>query len=88
MVNTHAMKETIWITKLMKKLGYMKKKKVTVIQCDNQSAISLIKNPTQHTWTKHIDVKHHFVKKKWKYQDLFEYYSTEDMAMDVLTKAL
>jgi hypothetical protein len=40
----------------MKELGYMKKKKVMVIWCDNQNAISLTKNPTQHARTKHIDV--------------------------------
>jgi hypothetical protein len=77
------------VTKLMKELGYMKKKKVTVIQCDNQGALSLTKNPTQHIQTKHIDVKHHFVKKQVENSKImFEYYSTEDMAVDVLTKAL
>jgi hypothetical protein len=33
------------MTKLMKELGYMKEKKVMVIRCDNQGAISLIKIP-------------------------------------------
>jgi hypothetical protein len=48
---------------LIKELGYMKKKKVMVIQCDNQGAILLTKNPTQHAQTKHIDVQHHFLQK-------------------------
>ncbi len=56
MVSTQATKEAIWMTKLMKKLGYMKEKKAMVIQCDNQGAISLTKNPMQHAQTKHIDV--------------------------------
>jgi hypothetical protein len=30
-VSTQATKETIWMTKLMKELGYMKKKKTMVI---------------------------------------------------------
>ncbi len=47
----------------MKELGYMKEKKAMVIRCDNQGAISLMKNPTQHAWTKHINVQHHFVRK-------------------------
>jgi hypothetical protein len=34
--------------KLMKELVYMKKKKAMVIRYDNQVAISLMKNPTQH----------------------------------------
>ncbi len=38
-----------------------REKKAMVIWCDNQGAISLTKNPTQHAQTKHIDVQHHFV---------------------------
>ncbi|KAH9650850.1 Integrase catalytic domain-containing protein [Citrus sinensis] len=30
--------------------------------CDNQSVIFLAKNQTYHAWTKHIDVKYHYVK--------------------------
>ncbi len=61
MVNTQATKEAIWITKLMMDLGYMEEKKMMVIRCDNQGAISLTKNPTHHSRTKHINVQHHFV---------------------------
>ncbi len=61
MANTQATKETIWITKLMMDLGYMEEKKVMVIRCENQGAISLTENPTHHARTKHIDVQHHFV---------------------------
>jgi hypothetical protein len=48
MASTQVTKEAIWMTKLMKELGYMKEKKAMVIRCDNQGAISLTKNPTQH----------------------------------------
>ncbi len=48
MASTQATKEAIWITKLMMDLGYMEENKVMVIRCDNQSAISLIKNPSHH----------------------------------------
>jgi len=66
----------------------MKGKKVMVIWCDNQGAISLIKNPIQHVQTKHIDVQHHFVREWVKNGEVtFEYCSTEDMVVDVLTKA-
>jgi len=61
MENTQATKEAMWITKLMMDLGYMEDKKVMVIRCDNQGAISLTKNPTHHARTKHIDVQHHFI---------------------------
>jgi hypothetical protein len=89
MASTQATKEAIWMTKLMKELGYMKEKKVMVIRCDNQGAISLTKNPTQHARTKHIDVQHHFVRERVENGEVtFEYCSTEEMVADVLTKAL
>jgi hypothetical protein len=60
-----------------------------VIWCDSQGAISLIKNPTQHSWTKHIDVQHHFVRQQIENGEvMLTYYSMEDIVADVLTKAL
>jgi hypothetical protein len=35
---------------------------VVRIDCDNQSAIFLVKNPTYHSKTNHIDVQYHFVR--------------------------
>jgi hypothetical protein len=64
MANTQATKEAIWITKLMMDLGYMEEKKMMVIRCNNQSGISLTKNPTHQARTKHIDVQHHFVREQ------------------------
>ncbi len=62
MASMQATKEAIWMTNLMKELGYMNEKNAMVIRCDNQGAISLTKNPTQHVRIKHIDVQHHFVR--------------------------
>jgi hypothetical protein len=44
---------------LMMDLRCMEEKKVMVIWCDNQGAISLTKIPAHHAQTKHIDVQHH-----------------------------
>ena len=33
-----------------------------IVFCDNTSAINILKNPIQHSHTKHIDIKHHFIK--------------------------
>eukprot|EP00252_Welwitschia_mirabilis_P018561 TRINITY_DN4120_c1_g1_i6.p1 TRINITY_DN4120_c1_g1~~TRINITY_DN4120_c1_g1_i6.p1 ORF type:complete len:221 (-),score=23.51 TRINITY_DN4120_c1_g1_i6:406-1023(-) len=30
--------------------------------CDNTSAINIAKNPVQHSRTKHIDIRHHFIR--------------------------
>ena len=32
------------------------------IMCDNTSAISLTKNPIQHSGTKHIEIRNHFLR--------------------------
>jgi aspartate carbamoyltransferase regulatory subunit len=89
MVVTQATKKTIWITKLMMDLEYMEEKKVMVIRCENQGAISLTKNLIHHARTKHINVQHHFVRERVENGEVrFEYCPTEHMVADVLTKAL
>ena len=30
--------------------------------CDNESAVKLANNPVQHSCTKHIDIRHHFLR--------------------------
>ena len=30
--------------------------------CDNESAINIANNPVQHCRTKHIDIRHHFLR--------------------------
>jgi len=32
------------------------------LYCDNTSAINLTKNPIQHSKTKHIEIRHHFIR--------------------------
>jgi hypothetical protein len=43
MASTQTTKEMIWMTKLMKELGYMKEKKAMVIHCDYQGVIDELK---------------------------------------------
>lgn len=56
-----ATKEAIWIKQLLCDLGEFKQQTV-VINIDNQSAISVIKNINFHMRCKHIDTKYHFIK--------------------------
>lgn len=30
--------------------------------CDNEIAVKIATNPVQHSWTKHIDIRHHFIR--------------------------
>jgi hypothetical protein len=60
-----------------------------IINCDNTSAINISKNPIQHSRTKHIDIRHHFLR------DLVEskvvslsFIPTNNQLADILTKPL
>lgn len=56
---------------------------------DNQSTIKLVKNKEFRNRTEHIDTKYHFVSDllEKKVIDL-QYYPTEEMIADMLTKLL
>jgi hypothetical protein len=59
------------------------------LQCDNQSAIQLIKNPVFHQRTKHIDVRYHFIRELQEKGDInVTYVPTEKQLADPLTKPL
>ncbi|CAM8979262.1 unnamed protein product [Rhodiola kirilowii] len=59
------------------------------ILCDNTSAISISKNPVQHSMTKHIEIKHHFLRDcVEKGLVSMEFCRTEDQIADIFTKAL
>jgi len=58
------------------------------ILCNN-NARKLAENPVFHCRTKHIDVRHHFMKEVLKGGDLsVKFTPTSEMAADVLTKSL
>jgi len=84
----HALKEQIWILRLLKELGYDVKDQ-NIIKTDNQSAIALAHKPEHHARTKHIDIQYHFVRNCVEDgRTHLEYFPTEDMVADGLTKAL
>ena len=59
------------------------------ILCDNTSAINLSKNPIQHSRTKHIEIRHHFLRDHVKKGDVvIKFVSTENQLVDIFTKPL
>jgi len=50
----HALKEQLWILRLLNELGYNVDDQ-NIIYVDSQSAIALAHNPEHHARTKHID---------------------------------
>ena len=86
MAASHSAKEAMWL--LMVDVGCMIDG-TTTIKCDNQGCIALAKNPKHHSCTKHIDMKHHFIREAIEDKVIeLEYCPTEEMVADVLTKAL
>ena len=56
---------------------------------DNQSCISLSRNPTFHARTKHVEIQHHFVREKIENGNIYLVFrGTQDIVVDVLTKGL
>ena len=61
----------------------------SVLLCDNQSAIKIGKNPVQHSRTKHIDVRHHFLRDHEAKGDiLLTDVRSENNLADIFTKPL
>jgi hypothetical protein len=83
-----AAKEALWIRNFLNELNHPVTEP-TVIWNDNTGAIALAHDPIHHARTKHIGIKHHFIR------DLIEnnvvslrYKSSDQMPADLLTKAL
>ena len=75
-------------SKLLSSLGY-EQNGPTVLYEDNQEAIALAKNPTNHARSKHIDIRHHYIRQEVSAKNIeIAYCSTVDMVADVLTKGL
>ena len=57
--------------------------------CDNTDAINLTKYPIQHSKTKHIDIKHHFISDLIQRGEIsVNYVCSKDQIADIFTKAL
>lgn len=81
-------KEAIWIRKFLSSLGYNLDTPAIIME-DNQGAIELAKNPVHHARTKHIDIRHHFVREKLLTSEIdLIYVPTNEQIADALTKPL
>ena len=83
-----AIQEAIWLRELTTEL-VKEPTKSTVIYEDNQSAISMARNPQFHGRTKHIGIKYHYIREEVNHRRVeLIYCLTEDMIADVLTKGV
>ena len=60
-----------------------------LLLCDNESVVKLANNPVQYSHTKHIDIRHHFLRDHIAKNDIsLECVRTEDQLADIFTKPL
>ena len=89
MALSEATQEAVWLKAFMRELGEETGNDALTIVEDNQGAIALAKNPEFHKRNKHIDIRYHFVHEKVeKIQVVIQYYPTQDMLEDIMTKAI
>ncbi|KAG5317879.1 COPIA protein, partial [Pseudoatta argentina] len=88
MAISDATKEAVHLRSFILVLSPGSNGKITLYS-DNIGAIKLAENPVFHNRSKHIDVRHHFVRGIVDNGEIeLSYKSTEDMAADILTKGL
>ena len=81
-------KEMVWMRNLLAELGHPVNVP-SVFRIDNQSALSVAKNPEHHGRMKHLDMRFFWLQDAVVGKQLTpEFVSTEDQAADALTKAL
>jgi hypothetical protein len=84
-----ATKEAIWLLRLLRDLHANVDAPPATIHFDNQGAMALTKNNSNHNRTKHIDVKWHFIRAYVENGTVeITYLPTANMVADILTKAL
>lgn len=83
-----AAQEAMWMRELTSLLGDCPQKAVTIFE-DNQSTISMAKNPPFHGRTKHISIKYHYIREQVEKRAVeLKYCPTEETVADMLTKTL
>ena len=88
MAATEAVKEALWWRMFLRGVGYATPDPTTILS-DSQGSIAISLNSVNHQRTKHIDVRHHFIREHIREKNVrLQYVSTTQMAADILTKAL
>ena len=85
---THAFKEAIWLRTFLTVLKFPVPRPFPILS-DNQAACSLSNSPAISTRSKHIDIRHHFIRDHVQSGSFSTtWIPTADMPADIFTKAL
>jgi hypothetical protein len=81
-------KEVLWMRNLLSEFGY-EFPDASVLHMDNQSAISVSKNPEHHGRMKHLDLRFYWLRDEVEGDRITPaFIGTNEMPADILTKAL
>ena len=79
--------QLLWMKKLLSDYGISQD--TMVVYCDNSSVIDISKNPVQHSKTKHIEIRYHFIRDLVERKIVtLEYIPTKCQNADIFTKPL
>jgi hypothetical protein len=83
----HCCAQLLWMTQTLRDYGYKLTK--VPLQCDNESAIRMADNPVEHSRTKHIAIRYHFLRDHQQKGDIeIAYINTKEQLADIFTKPL
>lgn len=83
-----ATQEAIWLNQLYAEINHGSVKPVKLF-CDNRGAIEIAEIDVYRARTKHIDIRHHFIREKINDNTIkIQYLPTNEMVADSLTKAV
>ncbi|KAK9703101.1 Reverse transcriptase (RNA-dependent DNA polymerase) [Popillia japonica] len=81
--------EVLWLRMLAQEIDATAVSQPTIVYCDNKSAIDLAETSAYRQRTKHIDVRHHFLREKIEDGEIsINHIPTDEMTADSLTKPL
>lgn len=87
MALSSAVQESLWLKQLISEISMTPD--IVKIHCDNRGALELAKNNVTSQRSKHIDIRHHFIREHvFNKNVVLEYMCTEKMPADILTKPL
>ena len=89
MAISSTVQEIKWIRQLLNELYICYQNEPTILNIDNQAAIAISENDVHHARTKHIDIRHHFVRESIKNKEIqLKWVNTQNQLADIFTKGL
>lgn len=83
-----ATQQSLWLRRILEDIGE-KQEESLLLHCDNKSAIAMAKNPVFHSRTRHINIKHHFIRSVIEDGDVqLVFCNSQEQLADIFTKAL